>query len=96
MLRKKVMGLGKWLVHKKSAYQKRDIFFCLYINIKWLLTKGGGSTRQHNQIRDVKYLNIKLGQRNFNHSTKSFITFITRRDGGKSVKNQYLQSFRLL
>ena len=42
----------------------------------FLLYKGGGgSTRQHNQIRDVKYLNIKLGQRNFNHST--FTIFIS-------------------
>ena len=65
-----------------------------------LQIKGGGSTRQHYQIRDVKYLNIKLGRPNFNHSTftksistvffqNSFITVITRRNGGKPVKIQY-------
>ena len=95
---------------------RKEIFFKCFI-IKYNLDisllilqkiiKGGGSTRQHYQICDVKYLNIKLGRPNFNHSTftifistvfyqNSFITVITRRNGGKPVKIQYFLSFRLL
>ena len=58
--------------------------------------RGGGSTRQNYQICDVKYLNIKLGRPNFNHSTftifistvffqNSFITVITRWNSGKPI-----------
>ena len=75
-----------WSIKECKPFLPNSVFF-LY-SVQYLNSvKGGGSTRQHNQIRDVKHLNINLGQRNFNHST--FTIFISPVFFSKFIYHRY-------